>query len=100
MNMFKLSAAYDAEDYLIPIEDENDILQFKTDCRYLHTPCDDDVYELGKIIMDEEHLNFANDPYLTVDLYCILRAKINALPTLWNDFPEISKNFCDKSMNN
>ncbi|XP_041360504.1 uncharacterized protein LOC121376794 [Gigantopelta aegis] len=40
------------------------------------TPCDEDVYELCTILMDENNLSPARDAYAAVDMYIELRTEI------------------------
>lgn len=70
---------YDARDYLHEIADAYALEVCKDHCTFLEYPCDEDVYHLCNIIMEEQALLKSNDPFNMLDLYIRLRNEINRL---------------------
>ncbi|KAG5892739.1 hypothetical protein JTB14_001110 [Gonioctena quinquepunctata] len=76
--MFELPELYGTRDYLFPIS-QDDIQICKEECKYIEYPCDEDVYDLCKIIIEEKCFSLQNDPFECVELYLALREEINRL---------------------
>lgn len=68
---------YDANNYLININDPNQIQICKHECKFLEYPCCKDVYDLCKIVMEENNMYHHSDPFSCVDLYIALRIKLH-----------------------
>lgn len=76
--MFELPELYGTRDHLIPIS-QNEITICQDECKYIEYPCDEDVYGLCKIIMEEKGYTIQDDPFKAVELYLALREEINRL---------------------
>ncbi|KAG5880860.1 hypothetical protein JTB14_034269 [Gonioctena quinquepunctata] len=74
--MFELPELYGTRDYLFPIS-QDDIPICKEECKYIEYPCDEDVHDLCKIIIQEKSLSLQNDSFKCVELYLALREEIN-----------------------
>ncbi|KAG5884206.1 hypothetical protein JTB14_030808 [Gonioctena quinquepunctata] len=66
--MFELPELYGTRDYLFPIS-QDDIQICREECKYIEYPCDEDVYNLCKIIIEEKSFSLQNDPFKCVELY-------------------------------
>lgn len=76
--MYQTPEVYRAQDYKIIIPNEK-IEACRSECKYLRNPCDDVVYELCNLIMEEENIPQPDDPYRALDLYRYLRNEINKI---------------------
>ncbi|KAG5884322.1 hypothetical protein JTB14_027652 [Gonioctena quinquepunctata] len=57
--MFELPELYGTRDYLFPIS-QDDIQLCKGECKYIEYPCDEDVYDLCKIMIEEKSFSLQN----------------------------------------
>lgn len=68
---------YNCKDYLQNVQPDK-----IEDCEDMYIlpenniPCDEDVYNLSSLIMEEEGLTIATDPHEAFSLYCTLRESI------------------------
>jgi hypothetical protein len=51
----------------------------KDECTFRNCPCDQDIFELCNIIMNEHHLHKTNDANGRKNLYLVLRREILSL---------------------
>lgn len=81
--MYDLPELYDSQDYLLPLAVE-DINMWKTECSFPSTPCDEDIFELCNLIVNEKNLIKSNHPFDTVIFYISLRNEITSLLNINN----------------
>lgn len=79
--LFELPEACDTRNYLHEVSAER-ISMCKEYCTYHILPCDTDIFELCRIIMEENGYLPPKDPYEAADLYLYLRREINNLLAL------------------
>lgn len=76
--MFSAPQIYEARDYKREVSLER-LVACKEECVVLNFPCDEDVYNLCNIILEEQNLFLTGDPYQAVDVYISLRNEIKRL---------------------
>lgn len=75
--MYYLPEIYVTRDYLVPIS--GDIISHLQDLPLVTpntVPCDEDVYNLGVVIMIENNITMPKTVETAVDLYFMLRAEM------------------------
>lgn len=70
--MYSVPEVYSASNRLCRI-DTNTILATKDLCTFLELPCDENIYEMICIIMEEEDMILSDDIYDRVDMYIDVR---------------------------
>lgn len=70
--MYLAPRLWGAEDHLVPLSD--DLATCKESCKFLSSvPCDEDMFDLCTIIMEESGLEFPMSRSQALDLYVSLR---------------------------
>lgn len=75
--MYIVPEIYDSEDYMVPLRNE-DINICVEECSFFNMLqcCDVNVYDLCKIIMEENNYTMPMSPYEGVDLYINFRNRL------------------------
>lgn len=77
--MYYVPELYGCEDYLVSAADD-EVALCKNDSTFRKSlPCDEDVFNLCCIIMNEQHLNVPCDAVSALDLYFELRQAVSRL---------------------
>lgn len=72
-NMFSAPHLWGADDHLVHVN-ASDLATAKQTCKFLTTiPCDEDIFDLCTITMEESGLDFPNNTSEALDLYMSLR---------------------------
>lgn len=75
--MYTVPSLYDAQDKLKPV-DADEVALCKEECTpKSQIPCDETVYELSVLLMQENHWNRPTDAFEAAELYTLLREAIS-----------------------
>lgn len=75
--MYNMPEIYGTRNYMLPIT-ENKLEIARQDCLFLdeNVPCDEDVFELCEILLNEDGRLHPEDPYEAADTYLYLRNQL------------------------
>lgn len=76
--MYEMPELYDTRDYIMPLRNE-DILNCQEECTNVNHPCDEVIFDLCNIILEEKNQLIPKDPYEAIDIYLLLREEINLM---------------------
>lgn len=76
--MYHTPQIYNTGDFLRTVEFEK-LAACKEECKFEDLPCDEDVYNLCKIIIEEKGLTEPHNPFDAVDVYIQLRNEMLSL---------------------
>lgn len=77
--MYYLPELFQAENYLVQIQNRRHFDVCKEECYFSINVCDEDVNNLCQMIMEEEGWKKPSDPFEAVTLYEYLRQKLSEL---------------------
>lgn len=79
VSLFFTHNIYGVENFLIPVSND-DVELYKNECKFVELPCNENMYDLCSIIMEEKHWNqSSNDHWEALDLYLKLRDEVRRL---------------------
>lgn len=74
--MFNVPETYGTQDYLVPVDDDK-VKMCEDHCTFKsELPCDEDIFEMCCILMEESGLSLPHDPDEAVSLYKTLRRNL------------------------
>lgn len=74
ISLYFTHASYGVPNYLVVVR--NDLEQYKSMCRFIELPCEENFYNLCLSVMQEKGWVKSNDPWVSLELYLKLRDEI------------------------